>query len=475
MSWITNELSAEESNVFWLKGAAGIGKSTIARTIATRAHEARMLGASFFFNRGTKDLEDVGLIIPTLAFHLAGLDDLLKSAIGQAIASNHGILEAPAARQLQILITGPLEACFGSSSPHHLVFVLDALDECNNRDKLLDIIKDLASSLQKLPYVRLLLTSRPEHPLQSSLQRIAHHCDLAEDANVRADIRSYMADGLRHIATADKNRDALPPDGLWPAEADQNALVERSGSLFVYAATALRYIDAQVDPPSALRTLLAAGDSRGTKVYKALDKLYMQVLTLAFPVADRDDEASVALQTMLQILVFAREPMDRAALEALSGVPNSMFRTILVKLRSVIESETSDGNIRIYHPSFRDFLIDPTRHSVLGYAIERTRAERTLALRCLALMRERHKRDALDQGSYQCARILIPSELTYACMFWAKHLHGVHSGDAEVCTQLMDFVLQHLLHWAALTLQRGGMRTLRSILGLAYGWAVSPI
>jgi hypothetical protein len=41
--------------IFWLSGLAGTGKSTIARTVAGRCHDAKQLGASFFFSRGGGD------------------------------------------------------------------------------------------------------------------------------------------------------------------------------------------------------------------------------------------------------------------------------------------------------------------------------------------------------------------------------------------------------------------------------------
>ncbi len=41
--------------VFWLKGLAGTGKSTVARTIAHKLDKEGRLGATFFFSRGGGD------------------------------------------------------------------------------------------------------------------------------------------------------------------------------------------------------------------------------------------------------------------------------------------------------------------------------------------------------------------------------------------------------------------------------------
>jgi hypothetical protein len=57
--------------IYWLSGLAGIGKSTIAKTVADRAEGRGMLGASFFFSRGDEPLRNPQLVFPTLAFQLA--------------------------------------------------------------------------------------------------------------------------------------------------------------------------------------------------------------------------------------------------------------------------------------------------------------------------------------------------------------------------------------------------------------------
>src|SRR6266436_4939126 len=44
--------------IYWVNGLAGIGKSTIARTVAEDAKDLNLLGASFFFSRQEKELSD---------------------------------------------------------------------------------------------------------------------------------------------------------------------------------------------------------------------------------------------------------------------------------------------------------------------------------------------------------------------------------------------------------------------------------
>src|SRR5260221_8081189 len=72
--WLDQPIS-ESGNpiepIYWINGIAGIGKSTIARTVAEDEGRRKCLGASFFFSHQEKDLSDPKLFIPTIAHQLA--------------------------------------------------------------------------------------------------------------------------------------------------------------------------------------------------------------------------------------------------------------------------------------------------------------------------------------------------------------------------------------------------------------------
>jgi hypothetical protein len=57
--------------IYWLKGMAGTGKSTIALTIAREYSNKKRLGASFFFSRGGGDLASTRRFAATIAVQLA--------------------------------------------------------------------------------------------------------------------------------------------------------------------------------------------------------------------------------------------------------------------------------------------------------------------------------------------------------------------------------------------------------------------
>ncbi|OCK98911.1 uncharacterized protein K441DRAFT_540150, partial [Cenococcum geophilum 1.58] len=57
----------DERYIFWLNGLAGIGKSTIAYTIARKYYEENRLGVSFFFLKGGGDVSYAVKFFPSIA------------------------------------------------------------------------------------------------------------------------------------------------------------------------------------------------------------------------------------------------------------------------------------------------------------------------------------------------------------------------------------------------------------------------
>ena len=67
-----------------VNGLAGIGKFTIARTVAEDADDCERLGASFFFSRQERELSDPSLFIPTIAYQLARFNSKAEEIIVKA-------------------------------------------------------------------------------------------------------------------------------------------------------------------------------------------------------------------------------------------------------------------------------------------------------------------------------------------------------------------------------------------------------
>jgi hypothetical protein len=239
MAWTDR---SDESRIFWLSGLAGTGKSTIARTVAVRLEENKQLGASFFFSRGGGDLGKAAKVFTTLAFQLAKVPCLRRS-ICDAIDKHLDIAEQGLYDQWKQLIFEPLSKLKANQVPQPLVFVLDALDECDGAQDVEHILQ-LLTEVQTLGSIqlRIFITSRPETPIRfgfNQMPGILHQDLVLQDVSpdiINNDILIFFKSEFHHI----RKRYNYPDD--WPAETIIDRLVQNSSRLFIWAATACRYI-----------------------------------------------------------------------------------------------------------------------------------------------------------------------------------------------------------------------------------------
>jgi hypothetical protein len=101
--------------------------------------------------------------------------------------------------------------------------VLDALDECTDREGLLNFIRDLMSSSPR--DLRILSTSRREKDIDDELSQVANHNIDIQSAIVDTDIRIYIRD---QMATDKKLK-------KWPDSVHNEittALMEKAGGMY---------------------------------------------------------------------------------------------------------------------------------------------------------------------------------------------------------------------------------------------------
>ncbi|GLA34938.1 hypothetical protein AnigIFM63309_009123 [Aspergillus niger] len=178
--------SPDGSQVFWLRGMAGTGKSTISRTLAAACQQGKslipngpplpvnlFLGASFFFDRTKPGRNSVEKLFPSISNKLAYSFPDSRDKICQAILDNQSIGNQNLHNQWSKLISEPLLTLDKELLlPVTLVLVLDALDESVSQDPkeagepAHDIggVLRLITTAEKLQNIRLkiFLTSRPE-------------------------------------------------------------------------------------------------------------------------------------------------------------------------------------------------------------------------------------------------------------------------------------------------------------------------
>jgi Cdc6-like AAA superfamily ATPase len=166
--------------IYWLKGGAGTGKSTISRTIARQLNDKKFLGASFFFKRGEEGRNNLKWLFSTIAQQLATTIPELGPEIQKAVEEDPYISGKAPAEQFTKLMLQPL-VNLDLDRTVTFVVVIDALDECQSDadkdDHDIKVLLRLLPRVQESKSVRLrfFLTSRPELPIRLGFKAVKNN------------------------------------------------------------------------------------------------------------------------------------------------------------------------------------------------------------------------------------------------------------------------------------------------------------
>ncbi len=376
MEWLNRPITDESFPVYWVNGLAGIGKSTIARTVAK---QAKVPMASFFFVRQHDELSNANLFVASIAWAVAEkFPDFMKSVIHAL--QDDGLLPSKSLdTQFTALFFEPLQ---NLTVTRPLLLVVDALDECEPKGAQ-TILNIILSHCTKIPALRILITSRPENHITSIFNKannlrkvILHEID---NAVIAHDIQHYLEHQLKYIREQDEFPN-IPPS--WPSPFDLQVLVLRAGKLFIWAATAVKFIgDTYIlDPERQLQIILNSSMS-SQKPYAELDEMYRVVLSNGIPNLDRLPEFQLVLGTV----VLLRNPMSLQNLSKFVQIRD--IHRLLIHVQSVILlPQDPEGRVEIYHPSFYDFITDSSRCDDDRFRVDVAKHERWMALHCLELL-----------------------------------------------------------------------------------------
>jgi NACHT domain len=424
---------------------AGTGKSTIARTIASEYHEQGRLGASFFFSKGGGDVSHAGKFFTSIAVQLANRSPALKRYICEAIKDHTDIASQSLRDQWRQLVLRPL--LNGNCPQSSFIFVVDALDECEGHNDI-RVIVELLAEARSLETVRLrvLMTSRPEIPIRHGIHNIpeAEHKDFVlhniSPSIVDHDIFIFLEVNFRMI----REEYAFTAD--WPGEEVIRRLVQNASSLFIWAATACRFIYGGRQLAADRLKDILKGDSSVTAPEMQLNEIYTTVLK-NYVGHDYSPQESI-------VNLFS--PLSAHSLARLLNFPKEVVDRKLADLHAILDISTEQSRpIRLHHPSFRDFLIEKNRCGDPHFWVDKTQAHKALADSCIRLMTTTLKRDILGLNSpgalitdIESSRVeeCLPPEVQYACLYWVQHLQR---SNAQIYDndQVHQFLLEHLLHW----------------------------
>jgi NACHT domain len=358
----------DERRIFWLNGLAGTGKSTIARTVAREYFERGRLGASFFFSRGGGDVSHAGKFFTSIAVQLTNNAPCLRRYISEAVTERSDIATQSLSDQWRQLVLRPLSKLNGDSCPSSYILVVDALDECDDNKNIRIILQLLAEARSlKTVQLRVFLTSRPEIPIRHGFYQIsgAKYQDFVlhniSSAIIDHDITIFLEQNLRIIGQE------CGLDAGWPSEYIIKGLVQNASGLFIWAATACRFIcegqKRRVIKDRLSSVLQSSGSVTEPEMH--LNEIYITVLRHSIPTKFSDkekEELRGMLRYMLGSLVALLSPLSVYSLSRLLRIPKEDIDETLEDLHAILDiPEDQSRPLRLHHPSFHDFLFSKDR------------------------------------------------------------------------------------------------------------------
>jgi ABC-type dipeptide/oligopeptide/nickel transport system ATPase component len=455
-TWASNSNS---SKVYWMVGMAGIGKSTIAHTFCENLEAKNILGGSFFASRASEKTRNARLIIPVIAHALARASPPIKVEVVKAIENDPTLAEPTYINineQFKRLIYNPVRTTAGVVDKLHKVVVIDAIDECANLEVVASLIKLVLEWASEIP-LKIFLASRDEYRIRNafgttrdSIREYFYLHNIEKDV-VKNDIQKYLETSLARIKNDSSEE--------WPLASELSGLVARSGTLFIYAATAVRYIaNGDEDYKSRLSAVVIHGQKSINKFETDIDSLYVHVLEKVCE--DKESHEVHHIRKLLSITIFLRNPLPMEAIISLSLESNA--HSYLSRLSSVIHIPDQPGAVVApFHASFPDFITNPDRCSLKRCpfpSLVASEGHELIALKCLKLMNQSLKYNICeipkdltlsrrDTANSPENVEKISEALKYSCIYWAAHLAEVKVFDTVLVDSLRIFLHGHLLHW----------------------------
>ncbi|KAF6743544.1 hypothetical protein DFP72DRAFT_932865 [Ephemerocybe angulata] len=423
ISWISDgHKDSNPKRILWVTGPAGTGKTAIMGSIAEQCKERGIPAISFFFSNrsnsptASNSLRSKKRLVSTLAYQLLQDESLelgeARISTSKAVQGDPAILRKSLQTQLDNLILRPLRQLEQpeGEARGRMAILIDGLDECDlvedepepsptsNRSSLnrrrtkeedqREILSILlhAASQETSSSIILILASRPEPAIRSffsniQVQAITRELFLAGKYGADADIRLFYEARLSEI----RRRYDLPSD--WPGAPALYILVRDASGQFIYAATAMRFIedstlgtqDGRTTHPGLLtphqrlqrilelRPQAPRAESLDSAPLEALNILYTSLLrTCPEPRLSVHWLQAIRILRVLNHDVYngpAPPWLVRLVLELSPGEEQSVLGPLssMLKIPSGEDRKSSDKLYTFYHASFLDFIDTKTR------------------------------------------------------------------------------------------------------------------
>ena len=487
-----NDCSLASPRVFWLTGQAGSGKTTIAYTIAKQfegdnANQHTVMGGSFLCSRQFEETQSHTRILPTIAYQLAHKRKSYANTLhitDKFDAVNHNV-----SSQIMGLLTEPWqlsEATRPPDLPPYLI-IINALDEIKD-DGGSEFLRDLLIAINEydLRGFKFLVTSRSDPKVAALCESFVSEavCRLQDVPieEAKSDIETYLKTQLPELVSS--------PEFV--------ELGQRAGGLFIYAATAVKYLTpldsiTVGEQTEMLNDLLSKSYEpvSSSDATSLVDDLYRQIMYDAFSKLSGKVLAR-RLCILYTFLCTAERTSTSIAAALVPDGDDEAARAVLHDLHAVLY--TQDDRVFWYHSSFPDFIFSQARSNFridkmdFTFSCNEPVHQSLLSKSCFRIMKSEKSGLRFNMGNITSSFLFdrdnnvelskhvnqnISAVLRYSSCYWTYHLPLSQPIDTDdLCRCISEFLQIRVLFWIEAMNLLGLSNQCTPILQFANQWAL---
>jgi len=359
------------------------------------------------------------------------------------------------------------------SNPVTLAVVIDALDECGNAQSRAGILKVLIDAATTAPWLKIIITSRPEVDIIRALGTAAKY-DLGTDQEATADLRTFAQCQLNLVVSTWRLQTP------WPAESLFNRVILRANGLFIFIKTLVLALEDCEDPEECLKEALQGSASTGSE---SLYGLYSSIIKSHSKIA--------GFWRMIAVITTAQyRPRPKEPIAELAGVKPNFVEKLVDGLSSLLyRDESANGAIRVRHLSTSEFFAS----NRCGYQIDLRAAHMQQGIACLRTMVKQLRFNIckLEDSRFANTDVKdlplrieqnISEPLQYSSLYWSTHLRSTPDKiQHDVILGILKEFFEGLfpLFWievlSIMGMVSGGAPSLRRVISLVkVSFCISP-
>jgi hypothetical protein len=210
--------------------------------------------------------------------------------------------------------------------------------------------------------------------------------------------------------------------------------------------------------------------SRLEQQFQSIDQLYLTVLEAAAQYSCTSPKTDMMLCKQLRILtgtiVLLQNPLSIPALALLMGTKEEEIKQDVLSLSAVLlvgpdTDSAEEPLVQIFHPSFRDFLLERCMDE--HFSVNESLHHCKLALLCLDTLNTTLRCNmcqiqnptvlndhVINPPVLTRIQTIVPEASCYTAQFWMIHLSNAEVSDPILKAAIYTFASRHLFHWVEL-------------------------